>query len=341
MNSRIAVLGAGANGSCVAADLVRAGHEVVLIDQWPAHVEAMRSDGLRIEMPDETVHVRVDAHHLCDIAAMNRVYDVVLLATKAYDTRWSCELIKPHLAENGLVVGLQNAMTAEEIASVVGGSRTLGCVVELSSEIFTPGLVKRNTPPARTWFGIGSFDPASDGRVNELETLLSCIGRVSVSTDILSAKWMKLVLNAMVLGPVSLTGMTIYEAVRVPRLRELLITIGTEALSAGQSLGYRIEPIFGLKAEDLAGTNQLLELLLDKVSGDIGPAARDCVLQDHLKGRQSEVDSINGLVVEKCAQLGRAAPANAAIVEMTRRFRAGELVLDPSNIDLAKALAAS
>lgn len=341
MNSRIAVLGAGANGSCVAADLVRAGHDVVLIDQWPAHVEAMRSDGLRIQMPDETVHVRVDAYHLCDIAAMNRVYDVVLLATKAYDTRWSCELIKPHLTENGLVVGLQNAMTAEEIASVVGGGRTLGCVVELSSEIFTPGLVKRNTPPVRTWFGIGSFDPASDGRVNELETLLGCIGRVSVSSDILSAKWMKLVLNSMVLGPVSLTGMTIYEAVRVPKLRELLITIGTEALSAGQSLGYRIEPIFGLKAEDLAGTNQLLELLLDKVSGDIGPAARDCVLQDHLKGRQSEVDSINGLVVEKCAQLGRAAPANAAIVEMTKRFRAGELVLDPSNIDLAKALAAS
>jgi 2-dehydropantoate 2-reductase len=340
MNSRIAVLGAGANGCCVAADLVRAGHEVVLIDQWPAHVETMRRDGLQIQLPDETIHVSVDAYHLCDIAAMNRVYDVVLLATKAYDTRWSCELIKPHLAEDGLIVGLQNAMTAEDIATVVGPARTLGCVVELSSEIFTPGLVKRNTPPARTWFGIGSFDPASAGRTGELEALLACIGRVSISSDILSAKWMKLVLNAMCLGPVSLTGLTIYEAVRIPRLRELMITIGTEALAAGQSQGYRIEPIFGLTAEDLAGTNQLLELLLDKVSGDIGPAARDCVLQDHLKGRQSEVDSINGLVVETCAQLGRAAPANAAIVEMTKRFRAGGLVLDPSNIDLAKALAA-
>lgn len=340
MGNRIAVLGTGANGSCVAADLVQAGHDVVLIDQWPAHVEAMRRDGLRIEMPDETVHIRVDAHHLCDVAAINQIFDTVLLAPKAYDTRWSCELIKPYLAEDGLVVGLQNAMTAEEIASIVGASRTLGCVVELSSEIFTPGLVKRNTPPSRTWFGIGSFDPSSDGRVDELAALLGSVGKVSISSDILSAKWMKLVINAMCLGPVSMTGMTIYEAVRTPSIRELLLTIGTEALSAGQSLGYRIEPIFGLSAEDVSGTNQLLEKLLDKVSGDIGPAARDCVLQDHLKGRQSEVDFINGLVVQKRAQLGQDAPANAAIVEMTRRIRAGELALDPSNIDLAKALAA-
>lgn len=340
MGNRIAVLGTGANGSCVAADLVQAGHDVVLIDQWPAHVEAMRRDGLRIEMPDETVHIRVDAHHLCDVAAINQIFDTVLLAPKAYDTRWSCELIKPYLAEDGLVVGLQNAMTAEEIASIVGASRTLGCVVELSSEIFTPGLVKRNTPPSRTWFGIGSFDPSSDGRVDELAALLGSVGKVSISSDILSAKWMKLVINAMCLGPVSMTGMTIYEAVRTPSIRELLLTIGTEALSAGQSLGYRIEPIFGLSAEDVSGTNQLLEKLLDKVSGDIGPAARDCVLQDHLKGRQSEVDFINGLVVQKRAQLGQDAPANAAIVEMTRRIRAGELALDPSNIDLAKTLAA-
>lgn len=339
MGNRIAVLGTGAIGSSIAADLVQAGHDVLLIDQWPAHVEAMRSDGLRIELPDETIHVRVDAHHLCDIAALNPIFDTVFLAPKAYDTRWSCEFIKPYLADDGLVVGLQNAMTAEIIASVVGASRTLGCVVELSAEIFTPGLVKRNTPPSRTWFGIGSFDPSSDRHVEDFAALLGSVGKVSMSSDILSAKWMKLVLNAMCLGPVSMTGMTIYEAVRTPAIRELLLTIGTEALSAGQSLGYRIEPIFGLRAEDLAGTNQLLEKLLDKVSGDIGPAARDCVLQDHLKGRQSEVDFINGLVVEKRALLGQGAPANAAIVEITRRIRAGELALDPANVELARALA--
>ena len=74
----------------------------------------------------------------------------LLLAMKAYDTRWACELIKPHLASDGMLIGMQNAMEALTIVDVVGAERTVGCVIELSSEMFTPGLVKRNTEPART-----------------------------------------------------------------------------------------------------------------------------------------------------------------------------------------------
>lgn len=54
---RIAVLGAGANGASIGADLIAAGHDVTLIEQWPAHVEAMRSHGLRIAMPDRDLTV--------------------------------------------------------------------------------------------------------------------------------------------------------------------------------------------------------------------------------------------------------------------------------------------
>jgi 2-dehydropantoate 2-reductase len=134
MSKKIAVLGTGANGSCAAADLTHAGHDVILIDQWPAHVEAMRAEGLRIQMPEEERHVSVRAYHLCDVCTLNETFDVVFLMTKAYDTRWSAEFIKPYLKEDGLLIGIQNAMTAEIIADAVGGNRTLGCVIELSSD---------------------------------------------------------------------------------------------------------------------------------------------------------------------------------------------------------------
>ena len=52
MYDRIAVVGTGAIGSSVAADLTDAGHDVTMIDQWPEHVEAMRREGLRVTMPD-------------------------------------------------------------------------------------------------------------------------------------------------------------------------------------------------------------------------------------------------------------------------------------------------
>jgi 2-dehydropantoate 2-reductase len=338
MSQRIAVLGTGANGSCAAADLTRAHLDVTLIDQWPAHVEAMREDGLRISMPDEELHLPVRAHHLCDVCGLNEKFDVVLLMAKAYDTRWMSEFIKPYLNADGLVIGVQNAMTAEVISDVVGPSHTLGCVVELSSEIFTPGIVQRNTPPGKTWFGLGSLDPAMDQRIAEVEAILRHVGKVSITPNILAAKWMKLVVNTMYLGPFAMLGLRLSEAAHLPGMRELALRVGAEALEVGQRLGHGLEPIFGLQPDDIQGSNQLLEKLLDKLNKDIGPRARDCVLQDHLKGRYSEVDLINGLVVAESARLGGAAPANAAIVEITRQIKAGKLKPDPSNLRLAQQM---
>ena len=58
-----------------------------------------------------------------------------------------------------------------------------------------------------------------------------------------------------------------------------------------------------------------------------------------MKGRYSEVDLINGLVVEEMQERGGTAPVNAAIAEITRRIQSGELEPDPSNLQLAQELA--
>lgn len=338
MIEKIAVFGTGANGSCIAANLVDAGLDVTMIDQWPDHVTAMRNSGLLIRMPDAELHVEARAHHLCDVAGFTEPFDLIIIAVKAYDTRWTVELAAPHLAEDGLMIGIQNAMTADDIRGIVGPDRTLGCVIELSSEIFTPGLVQRNTPPAKTWMGLGPLEGGPKERLEEVQQILSHVGTVAISDDILSAKWMKLVVNTMCLGPMAMLGLTQQEAAKLPGMRDLAVRIGTEALAAGQTRGHKIEPIFGLSREDVADTNRLLEKLLDKLFGDIGPKARDCVLQDHLKGRYSEVDQINGLVVEDANERGASATANAVIVEITRRIRAGELEPDPANLDLAREM---
>jgi 2-dehydropantoate 2-reductase len=65
MGKRIAVLGTGAIGSSVGADMTRAGHDVWLVDQWPEHVEVMRSKGLHITMPEGDLDIKVRALHLC------------------------------------------------------------------------------------------------------------------------------------------------------------------------------------------------------------------------------------------------------------------------------------
>ncbi len=332
MSQKIAVVGTGANGSCVSADLTHAGHDVTMIDQWPEHVNAMRASGLTIAMPQEELHVAVNAHHLCELCTLNDTYDVVFIFVKAYDTRWACEFIKPYLKPDSLVIGVQNAMTAPDIAEIVGPERTLGCVVELSSEITAPGRVQRNTPPSGTWFALGSFDAASRGRESDIEPLLSHSGRVSLSDAILSAKWMKLTVNAMTMGPHSLLGLMTREAIAIPEMREVALRAGSEALAVGQKRGHSIEPVFGLIREDIEGSNRLLEVLLDKIIADVGPNGRATVLYDHDNGRRSEVEEINGLVVEGGAEFGIPTPANARVVEITRRIHTGELKPDPANL---------
>ena len=121
MQKKIAVVGTGANGSCLAADLVKANYQVALFDQWPEHVEAMRKNGLKVSMPSEELLVNPNAYHLCDLCSLNEVFDYVFVMVKAYDTKWICHLMEPYLAEDGLMVGIQNGMTAEGIAEIVGG----------------------------------------------------------------------------------------------------------------------------------------------------------------------------------------------------------------------------
>src|SRR3954469_7764900 len=256
MSQKIAVFGTGANGSCIAASLIEAGPDVVLIDQWPAHVEAMRANGLTITMPETEQQVAGRAYHLGDLCTLNRTFDVVRVAMKAYDTRWSCEMIKPYLGSDGMLIGMQNAMEALTIADVVGGERTVGCVIELSSEMFTPGQVKRNTPPPKTWIGLGALGHSAEGRLAEMQALLAPVGKVEIKQNILAAKWTKLIVNAMCLGPFAMVGLTLYDALKLPGMRELIIEIGEEAMRGGQDLGYPVEPIFGLTQADLAGANR-------------------------------------------------------------------------------------
>jgi 2-dehydropantoate 2-reductase len=337
---KIAVLGTGANGSCIAANLVDAGRDVVLIDQWPEHVEAMRRDGLRVTIRDGEpggLHLKVRAHHLCDIAAFHEPFDIVLLCMKAYDTRWACELIKPYLKPDGMLIGMQNCMVANEIADIVGVERTIGCVVELSSEMFTPGLVRRNTEPARTWIGLGTLGGGTEKRLAEMQRLLSPVGKVDIKDNILAAKWSKLVVNAMCLGPFAMVGLPLIDALKVPGMRDLIIECGEEAMRVGHDLGYPVEPIFGLTAAELAGSNRPAEKLFDTLAAHVGPGrSRNTVLQDLLKGRRSEVEMINGMVAAESKKHGYAASTNARVAEIVRRIEAGELKPDVANMALAR-----
>jgi 2-dehydropantoate 2-reductase len=317
-----------------------AGYDVTLIEQWPEHVNAMRTRGIRIEMPEKVLEVPVRAFNVCDVATFTERFDVVLVLVKAYDTRWACQLIEPHLAPGALVVGVQNGMTTDVIADVVGPERTMGAVIEISSTMYDPGIVERHSGPSRSWFAVGRIDPAVEGREAEIAELLRHSGAVEVVEDIRASKWMKLVSNCTTLVTTAILNLPMLRAVEIPGMRDLMLRSGQEALDAGRALGYQTLPIFGLTATDVAQQDHLVELLLDTLlTGFVLPNTTTTILQDWTKGRRSEVDDLNGLIVASEERTGLMAQVNRAVVEVAHRIERHELKPSAGNIELLHELA--
>lgn len=334
---RVAVLGTGANGSIIGAELAEAGVDVTFIDQWPANVEAIREHGIRVQLGETVRSTTVPALHLCEVAEIREPFDIVFLLVKAYDTRWATELIKPVLHADSVVVGVQNGMTGEIIAEVVGAHRALAAVIEVTSAMYTPGLSERHSAYDRCWFAVGALDESALRHVAPVAELLRHVGVVEESEDIQSAKWMKLILNVAELVTSAVLDLSISDCARHPGMREVMLAAGNEAVAVAQAHGFQIRPIFGMEGDAAASPETFVAEILDNlVANYIQPNSRATVLQDWMKHRRSEVSELHGEVARLAQLHGVAAPMNEKVWELGLKVERGELVASPANVELMR-----
>jgi 2-dehydropantoate 2-reductase len=329
---KVAIFGTGANGAAIGADMTKAGIDVILFDQWPENVEAMRANGLRINSPDGVDLVPVRAMHFCEVATVVEPFDYIFTSVKAYDTEWVCELMRPVLSPNGLAVGLQNGMTVHRMAAILGDERTLGAVIEIAGNMFVPGIVNRQTGPSGTWFAVGGVDETTSGRAHELADLLKHSGEVEVSDDIIASKWMKLIANAGEVLPSAVLGLPLAEAIHIPGMRQVMEEAGREAIRAALGLGISPRPIFGEKRMTHNDPERYAVSLFEAVlSGWTLPTTLVATLQDWKKGRRGETDDFNGIVLEAHERLGTPAPISRRLLELAHDIEAGRLRPEPAN----------
>ncbi len=335
---RIAFLGTGAQGASIAADFAAAGLDVTFIDQWPAHIEAIRDKGITVNLPTRSFNVRVPALHLCQVAEIKQPFDLIFLVVKAYDTLWASHLAKSVLAEDGFIVGLQNGMTHEEIASVIGHHRTIGAVIEIASNMWVPGITNRQNDHDESWFALGALDPAQQHRVEGVAEILRHSGRVEVVDDIRSAKWMKLVVNAAELIPSAIIDTALNDAARAPGMLDVMREAGYEAMRAALADGATIMPIIGMPPSMSNDPERYVDEIFAEVLKTF--SREDTLttsLQDWRKGRRAEVREVNGWVVDILRAHGQAAPVNQRVVEIALEIEAGLIRPDQRNIALLKS----
>jgi 2-dehydropantoate 2-reductase len=341
--SRIAIFGSGGTGSNIGADLVRESYDVVFIDQWPAHVEVMKAKGLCIMMPgpgndhDHRVEFRVPtrAFHICEVCTLKGQFDIVFLACKSYDSRWMVELIKPYLKPDGVLVSTQCGLNNDWIAPMVGYERDIACALELSSAVLEPGLIQRNTDRHTSFFAVGRLDGKITPRLQEVVEILSAVGRAEVTTNIRGYKWTKIVSNSQNGALCAISGVKAWDLTQNPKYLGFTVRLASEAVRVSKALGIILEPILGLSKEQLAspGDEELKMLLLNLVS-DLGRATRTAALQDVSKGRLTEIDYVNGLVVRTGREMNVPTPLNEAVNSQVKQIEQGKLKQSLLNLEM-------
>jgi 2-dehydropantoate 2-reductase len=345
MIQRIGIIGAGAIGCVVGGLLTKAGRDVTLIDQWPEHVETMKTKGLRLSGTCGDHRIPVRALHIHEAQLIETPFDAAFVAVKSYDTEWATALAVRYLAQpDGVVVDFQNGINDERMAAVAGRGRTLGCVITIGAGMYEPGHAMR-TDTGRLGFRIGELDGKETARARELAQIMSDVAGAKVTTNLFGERWSKLAVNCMANPLAGLSGLGSAEVRSEPVPCRIAIQIAAEVVKVGRACGHEIEPIYGIAAQrfvDAAEGRGRAEVETDMATGAKHlTGGRPSLLQDVLRGRRTEIDYLNGYVCEQGRRVGIPTPFNDAIVAAIRSHGVGKLRPDPKNLEpLAKLLPA-
>ena len=298
---KIAIVGCGAMGSVYAALLGAAGHEVWAIDAWREHVEAMRSQGLRLEGASGDRTVRL---HATTQAAEAGPCDLVIIATKAMHVEAAAESVRALLGPDTLVLSIQNGLGGPDTAArVLGRERLLvGVVGGFGASMRGPGHAHHNG-----WelVRLGELSGPITPRLEKVAEVWRSGGfKVKCFDDIGQLVWEKLICNVCFSGTCALTEFTIAQVMNDPDAWEVASGCAKEAYAVARAKGVRLDI-----EEPVAYVRNF---------GSKIPDARPSMLLDHMAGRMSEIDAINGAIPVAGKALGVATPYNTVVSALVR-----------------------
>lgn len=281
---KIAVMGAGAVGCYYGGMLARAGHDVVLIGR-SQHVEAVERRGLRLETQTFDERIRVSAS--TEGSAVQGA-QLVLFCVKSTDTESAAAAIKPHLAPDALVLSLQNGVENADRLRALLPREVAAAVVYIGTEMAGPGHVRHH--------GRGELliEPSKAG--DEVARALIAAGvPTDISGNVRGALWAKLILNCAYNALSAITQLPYGRLVKGAGITAVMRDVADECLAVAKAEGVTIP----------GDVDEAIRKIAETVPGQYSSTA-----QDLARGKRSEIDHLNGLIVRRGEALGVATPAN-------------------------------
>lgn len=320
-DAKILIAGAGAIGSVVGAMLHAAGHRVTLFGRR-RHLEAIACDGLRITglLGTHTIRGMNLAHQP---AQLDGRFDLILCTVKPYDTAAISDDLVERLAERGVIVSLQNGLgNIEALADRFGLGRVLGGRVIFGSELHRPGAA--HVTVFADPLAIGPAPVLHGGltgvlavRAAEVARLIDRAGVAAVAcSDIMPVIWSKLIYNVALNALGALYELSYGELASDPDLRAIM----DEAIGEAFAVARKLEV-----ALPFASESEYRHMFYGKLI----PATEThhpTMLYDLKNRGRTDIDSLNGKVVELALQNGLKAPVNQMLV---RQVHAAERAARP------------
>lgn len=281
-------MGAGAVGCYFGGMLARAGHEVTLIAR-PQHMQAIERDGLRMQTRSFDEQVRLEASS--DVSAVKGA-DLILFCVKSTDTESVGEQLRPHLSKGALVLCLQNGVdNADRLRTVLPEIEVAAAVVYVATEMAGPGHVRHH--------GRGELviEPSNTSRAVS-QALIAAAVPTEVSDNVRGALWLKLIINCAYNAVSAIAQRPYGENVVGEGIADVMRDVVAECLAVASAEGVSVP----------GGVDAAISNIAQSMPGQFSSTA-----QDLARGKRSEIDYLNGLIVRRGQAHGIATPANRTL----------------------------
>ncbi len=314
------MVGSGGIGGVVSAGLNESAAgtaDVVTLTTNAGIAAAVREHGFRLREGDATrvVKGRVETA----LAADERPFDWILLATQPPQVEDAARGALPWLAPTGAMVCFQNGLCEARVAKIAGPERVVGAVVAWGASMPETGLFERTSDGG---FTIGRIEGVDDPRLPELAVLLEPIGAVTTTRNLAGARWSKLAINCAISTLGTLAGARLGAIMTHRFVRRLALEIMTEAVEVARAEKVKLEKVSGtIDLDWIALTPNERKSwgspsLFAKHSMLLAVGARYRRMRSSMlaaieRGRTPAVDFLNGEVADHGAAVGVPTPVNA------------------------------
>ena len=332
---RILIEGVGGVGGIIAARLVAAGFDPVLVTGNPRIAEAINKNGISAKTTTEEFNVLAKAVVSLDDLNEPEPFDAAFLIMKANPVVESAKKTLPFLREGGYVVTFQNGVVEDAVAAAVGAQEVVSGIIGWGATMHAPGVYEKTSGGA---IHIGELDGSISERIKELEAALEVVCPVVITGNIRGALWSKMAINCMITTVGALTGQLLGEMLSERRVRQAFLVIYREVLDTAQAAGIKVEriaanPRLFYMPPNAGPLNRFIKDVLMKILGRRYKKLKSSMLQSLERSRPTEIDYLNGYVVETAKKHGVPVPLNALVTKMIKQIESGQRKIEKRNMD--------